>query len=111
MKKTAPFYIVNKNYSREYIPQCRRFNNKASKDDLEYYLLDFGVGKDFLNRTRKTLIGKNSSSSRREKRPETDWSKIFTKNQRSTIPRYTKNSSKSVKKKVRQPTLKHGQQT
>ena len=80
MKQTAPFYTVNKNYSREYIPQCRRLNSKASKGDLEYYLLDFGMGKDFLNRTQKTLIRKKSSSPRREKRPETDWSKIFTNN-------------------------------
>lgn len=57
---------TDKNISWNYIPRCiRRLNNEASKDNLEVYLHDFGVGKDFLNRTqKKTLIVKNSSSSR-----------------------------------------------
>ena len=98
---------------REYIPQCRRLNHKAAKDGLEHWLQVFGVDKHFLNRTQKTIIMKNSSSPRSEKRLDTDWRKIFTNIQQNTIPRYTKNAPKSVNntKKSRQPMLKHGQQT
>ena len=81
---------------QEYVPQCRRLNHKAAKDGLEHWLHVFDMGKDFLNRTQKTLIIKNSSSPRWEKRLDTDWSQIFTNIQQSTIPRYTKNASNSV---------------
>lgn len=74
-------HCTHKNISGNYIPKSRRLNNKSSKDDLEDYLHDFGVGKYFLKKTQKTLMIKNSPLSRysmRKKRQDINWNKIFT---------------------------------
>lgn len=84
---------------------------KAAKDGLERWPHVFGVDKDFLSRTQKTLIMRNNSSPRREKRlvlTGVRYLQISNKALHLDTPKMLPNLSTATNKS-RQPMLKHGQ--